>query len=79
MYCKGRHVKRKRKNNDRGIRWLIVAFDLSREMQKNMGLHDLYGHKYVIRRGTTSLEEIKSRAFLRDWLDGKKTPNHKTV
>lgn len=56
-----------------------MAFDLSREMQKNMGLHDLYGHKYVIRRGTTSLEEIKSRAFLRDWLDGKKTPNHKTV
>lgn len=56
-----------------------MAFDLSREMQKNMGLHDLYGHKYVIRRGTMSLEEIKSRAFLRDWLDGKKTPNHKTV
>lgn len=73
MYCKGRHVKqRKRKNNDQGIRWLCMAFDLSREVQKNMGLHDPYGHKYVIRRGTTSLEEIKSRAFLRDWLDGEK-------
>lgn len=37
-----------------------------------MGLHELRGQEYVVRRGTLSLEEIKSTSFLRDWLDGRR-------
>lgn len=54
-----------------GYNGFFAVFDLSSEVQKNMGCHDSCGHEYVI-RGTLSLEEIKSRAFLRDWLDGRK-------
>lgn len=32
--------RRKKKDNDKGTRWLFVVFDLSREVQKSMELHD---------------------------------------
>lgn len=81
MDCEGSRVnQRKRKDNDQGIGRLFVVFDLSSQVQNIMWFHDLCGHKCVVRRETLSLEEIKSRAFLRDWLDErKKKSSHKTV
>lgn len=29
-----------------------MVLDLSREVQKNRGLHDLCGRKYILKRGT---------------------------
>lgn len=71
---------RKRKDNDQGIGRLFVEFELSSQVQNISWLHDLCGHNCVVRRETLSLEEIKSRAFLRDWLDErKKKSSHKMV